>query len=109
MSVQNTYQALASIVFFLDRFAQLILSQSSYADHLTVLADLFVADMLQREIGDALFSGVPRPLLENLDLYRLPVEGAVEAVAVQGADPDLAIDVALNKIELALQNSNGAE
>jgi maltose-binding protein MalE len=80
--------------------AQNILSQSSYADHLSVLSSLESSDILQRELTAALFQGVPRPIIPDLDLYRAPLESAVEAAAVQGADPELAIEVALSKIEL---------
>ena len=37
----------------------------------------------------------------DLELYQEPLENAVRSVAVQGASPQLAIEVALAKIELA--------
>ncbi|MEJ2569468.1 MAG: extracellular solute-binding protein [Anaerolineales bacterium] len=86
--------------FLLTPEAQGMLSQVANADHLSVLTGLESSDILQREVTAALFQGVPRPLLMDLDVYRSPLESAVDVVAVQGADPDLAIDVALSKLEL---------
>ena len=86
-----------------------MLSQAANADHLSVLTGLESSDILQREITAALFQGVPRPLLLDLDVYRTPLESAVDVVAVQGADPDLAIDVALSKLELLGSDSGAAE
>lgn len=94
--------------FLLTPEAQGMLSQASNADHLSVLAGLESSDILQRELTAALFQGVPRPLLVDLDVYRAPLESAVDVVAVQGADPDLAIEVALSKLEL-LGSDSGVE
>jgi len=95
--------------FLLTPEAQGMLSQAANADHLSVLTGLESSDILQREITAALFQGVPRPLLLDLDVYRTPLESAVDVVAVQGADPDLAIDVALSKLELLGSDSGAAE
>lgn len=97
--------AWAFMRYLLTPEAQGILSQSSYADHISVLSSLESSDILQRELTAALFQGVPRPIFEDLDLYREPLESAIDAAAVQGADPDLAIEIAISKIELL--NSDG--
>jgi ABC-type glycerol-3-phosphate transport system substrate-binding protein len=92
--------AWAFMRYLLTPEAQGLLGQSSNADHLSVLSSLESSDILQRELTAALFTGVPRPIFENLDLYRPALESAVETAAVQGSGPELAIDVALSKIEL---------
>ncbi len=92
--------AWAFMRYLLTPEAQGLLSQSSNADHLSVLSGLESSDILQRELTAALFMGVPRPIFEDLDLYRPVLESAVEMAAVQGSNPELAIDVALSKIEL---------
>jgi hypothetical protein len=95
--------------YLLSSEAQGILSQSSNADHLSVLSSLESSDILQRELTAALFQGVPRPITEDFDLLRAPLESAIEAAAVQGADPELAVEVALNKIEMLDTNNENDE
>ncbi len=109
LSDLDTDAAWAFMRFLLTPEAQAILSQAANADHLSVLSGLESADILQRELTVALFQGVPRPLLMDLDLYRAPLESAVDVVAVQGADPDLAIEVALSKLELLGTDSAAEE
>ncbi|NIS78793.1 MAG: extracellular solute-binding protein [Anaerolineales bacterium] len=91
----------AFVRFLMTPEAQLILSEPAGADHLTVLSGLELSDALQVQLLAALFNGVPRPLREDLDLFRGPIEVAVDSVAVQGADPGLAIEIALTKIQQA--------
>lgn len=92
--------AWAFMRFLLTPEAQGILSQSSNADHLSVLSSLESSDILQRELTAALFMGVPRPIFEDLDLFRPALESAVDSAVIQGSNPELAIDMALSKIEL---------
>lgn len=89
--------------------AQLILSDPAGADHITVLSGLEMTDALQVQIFGVLSSGFPLPLKEDLDLYKGPLEAAVDAVAVQGSDPALAIEVALVKVELATSGGTESE
>ncbi len=101
--------AWAFMRYLLTQEAQGLLSQSSNADHLSVLSSLESSDILQRELTAALFMGVSRPIFEDLDLYRPVLEGAVETVVIQGSGPELAIDVALNKIELLASDIESEE
>jgi ABC-type glycerol-3-phosphate transport system substrate-binding protein len=101
--------AWAFMRYLLTPEAQGLLSQSSNADHLSVLSGLESSDILQRELTAALFMGVPRPIFENLDLYRPALESAVDTAVVQGSKPELAIDVALSKIELVGSDGENEE
>jgi ABC-type glycerol-3-phosphate transport system substrate-binding protein len=89
------------IQFLLSPEIQLMLSEPENARHLPTLAGLELRDVHQAQLFAALSAGVSLPLRMDLELYQEPLENAVRSVAVQGASPQLAIEVALAKIELA--------
>ena len=95
--------------FLLSPEIQLMLSDPEGANHLPALSNLILDDALQIQMVSSLSSGVPLPLRPDLDLYFEPLEGAVRAVAIQGASPELALDVALKKIDQALTSAGNGE
>jgi maltose-binding protein MalE len=95
--------------FLLSPEVQLMLSDPEGANHLPALRNLVLDDALQIQMITSLSSGVPLPLRPNLHLYIEPLEGAVRAVAIQGASPELALDIALKKIEQALISAGNGE
>jgi maltose-binding protein MalE len=95
--------------FLLSPEIQLILSDPEGANHLPALRNLILDDALQIQMVTSLSSGVPLPLLPNLHLYIEPLEGALRAVAIQGASPELALDIALKKIDQALISAGNGE
>ncbi|KPK89757.1 MAG: hypothetical protein AMJ88_17120 [Anaerolineae bacterium SM23_ 63] len=95
--------------FLLSPEAQIILSDPEGANHLPALRDLMLSGPLQIQMVASLSSGVPLPLQPDLSLYIEPLEGAVRAVSVQGASPELALDIAFTKIEQALINAGSGE
>jgi ABC-type glycerol-3-phosphate transport system substrate-binding protein len=95
--------------FLLSPEIQLILSDPEGANHLPALRNLVLDDALQIQMVTSLSSGVPLPLRPNIHLYIEPLEGAVRAVAIQGASPELALDIALTKIEQALISAGNGE
>jgi maltose-binding protein MalE len=92
----------AFVRFLLSPEAQLQLADPARAGHLPALAQLELQDPFQARAEGALASGVGLPLIPNLDLYTTPLEGAVRSVAIQGANPELALTIAVSKIEQAL-------
>ncbi len=97
----------AFLRFLLTPEAQIILSDPDAAGHLPVLLNLEVEDVLQTQMMAAMYSGVSFPLRMDLDLYKEPIESALEAVVLKGATPELAIEMARAKIDQAL--SGGPE
>lgn len=95
--------------FLLSPEVQLILSDPEGANHLPALSNLILDDALQIQMVTSLTSGVPLPLRPDLHLYIEPLEGAVRAVAIQGASPELALDIALKKIDQALSSAGNGE
>jgi maltose-binding protein MalE len=95
--------------FLLSPEAQIIFSDPEGANHLPALGDLILSDELQVQMEASLSSGVPWPLQSDLNLYIEPLEGAVRAVSVQGASPELALDIAFKKIEQTLTNAGSGE
>ena len=95
--------------FLLSPEVQIILSDPEGANHLPALRDLILSDPLQIQMEASLSSGVPLPLQPDLYLYIEPLEGAVRAVSVQGASPELALDIAFTKIEQALANAGSGD
>jgi maltose-binding protein MalE len=95
--------------FLLSPEAQIILSDPEGANHLPALRDLTLSDSLQIQMAASLSSGVPLPIQPDLYLYIEPLEGAVRAVSVQGASPELALDIAFKKIEQALTSAKSGE
>ena len=95
--------------FLLSPEIQLILSDPEGANHLPALSNLILDDALQIQMVTSLSSGVPLPLRIDLHLYIEPLEGAVRAVAIQGASPELALDIALKKIDQALISAGNGE
>jgi maltose-binding protein MalE len=92
----------AFVRFLLNPDAQMQLADPTAARHLPALAQLDLQDPFQMQAQRALASGVGLPLIPNLDLYMEPIEGAVRSVAIQGANPELALTIAVTKIEQAL-------
>jgi ABC-type glycerol-3-phosphate transport system substrate-binding protein len=92
----------AFVRFLLSPEAQLLLADPTRAGHLPALARLELQDPFQVRAEQALTAGVGLPLIPDLDLYTGPIEGAVRSVAIQGANPELALTVAVSKIEQAL-------
>ncbi len=101
-SPANQEASWAFVLFLLTPEAQLILSAPDQAGHLPALSGLELDNRLQSQLIASLSAGVSRPLRTDLDLYLEPLEGAIRAVVVQGASPELALDIALKKIEQAL-------
>jgi ABC-type glycerol-3-phosphate transport system substrate-binding protein len=97
------------IQYLLSPEIQLMLSEPESAGHLPTLAGLELRDVHQAQLFAALSAGVSLPLRMDLELYQEPLENAMRSVAIQGASPQLAIDVALAKIDLARPGSNGDE
>ena len=95
--------------FLLTPEGQLILSDPEGAYHLPSLASIALSDGLQAQMTASLSSGVAMPLHPDLSLYIEPLEGAVRAVTLQGATPELALEMALKKIDKALSDSGGEE
>ncbi len=95
--------------FLLSPEIQLILSDPDGANHLPALSNLILDDALQIQMLTSLSSGVPLPLRPDLHLYIEPLESAVRAVAIQGASPELALDIALTKIDQALSSAGNGE
>jgi len=95
--------------FLLSPEVQLILSDPEGANHLPALGNLILDNALQIQMVTSLSSGVPLPLRPDLHLYIEPLESAVRAVAIQGASPELALDIALKKIEQALTSVGNGE
>ena len=95
--------------FLLSPEIQLVLSDPEGANHLPALGNLILDDALQIQMVTSLSSGVPLPLRPDLHLYMEPLEGAVRAVAIQGASPELALDIALKKIDQALTSAGNGE
>jgi maltose-binding protein MalE len=91
----------AFVRFMLTPQAQLIFSNPDEANHIPALADLELPTAIQAQIESTLSSGVTLPLSMDWDLYWEPLEGAVRSVTTQGATPELALDVALTKIQQA--------
>jgi maltose-binding protein MalE len=95
--------------FLLSPEAQIMLSDPAGANHLPALGDLILSDEMQIQMMASLASGVPLPLQPDLSLYIEPLEGAVRAVSVQGASPELALDIAFTKIEQILTSVESGE
>ncbi len=87
----------------------MVLSDPEGANHLPALSNLILDDALQIQMVTSLSSGVPLPLRPDLHLFIEPLEGAVRAVAIQGASPELALDIALKKIDQALASAGNEE
>ncbi len=95
--------------FLLSPEIQLILSDPEGANHIPALNNLILDDALQIQMVTSLSSGVPLPLRPDLQLFVEPLEGAVRAVAIQGASPELALDIALKKIDQALISAGNGD
>jgi ABC-type glycerol-3-phosphate transport system substrate-binding protein len=95
--------------FLLSPENQLILSDPEGANHIPALSNLILNDALQVQMITSLSSGVPLPLRPDLQLFAEPLEGAVRAVAIQGASPELALDIALKKIDQALLSAGNGD
>jgi maltose-binding protein MalE len=95
--------------FLLSPENQLILSDPEGANHIPALSNLILNDALQIQMVTSLSSGVPLPLRPDLQLFAEPLEGAVRAVAIQGASPELALDIALKKIDQALISAGNGD
>jgi maltose-binding protein MalE len=99
----------AFIRFLLTPESQITLSDPDAAGHLPVLLNLEVEDVLQTQMMAAIYSGVPYPLRLDMELYKEPIESALEAVVLKGATPELAIEMARVKIDQALTGGTDGE
>jgi hypothetical protein len=57
------------------------------------------------ESSSMLRAGIPIPLKSNLDIVREPILSAIQAVVMQGADPNFALRMAEERLELLLSSS----
>ncbi len=79
--------------------AQVILSEVSGAAHIPAQESIALADPVMQAISEMLRSGVPLPLRADLDRFVTPIEGAIDDVVLQGADPEQALIVASDRIK----------
>jgi ABC-type glycerol-3-phosphate transport system substrate-binding protein len=100
-SLQDREASWAFIRYLLTPEAQLMLSSPREAAHLPTLLGLALDDAIQAQMLASLSSGISLPLRADLEMYAEPIEAAVLAVAIQGSSPELALEVARTKIDLA--------
>lgn len=74
--------------------AQAILSDVSGPAHIPTLRSIALADPMMQAISEMLRSGVPLPLRADLDRFVAPIDGAIDDVVLQGADPVQALTIA---------------
>jgi ABC-type glycerol-3-phosphate transport system substrate-binding protein len=84
---------------------QEILSDPGGAAHIPTTSALEPPDSLMLEASSMLRAGVPLPLESELELVQEPLLTAIQAVVLQGADPDFALQMAEERLEL-LRSSN---
>jgi ABC-type glycerol-3-phosphate transport system substrate-binding protein len=84
---------------------QEILSDPGGAAHIPTTSALEPPDSLMLEASSMLRAGVPLPLESELELVQEPLLAAIQAVVLQGADPDFALRMAEERLEL-LRSSN---
>lgn len=92
----------AFVRFLLTPETQLMLADPQGAQHIPILTQVELLDPYQIQAARALSEGVGLPLVQYLDVYEEPLEGAMRSVAIQGASAERALIVAVAKIELEL-------
>jgi ABC-type glycerol-3-phosphate transport system substrate-binding protein len=81
---------------------QSILAEPGGARHLPAAAGVWVSDPLLSQAMAALSQGVPFPINPETAVYAEPVERAIWLVVRQGADPEAALQRALDEAQVAL-------
>jgi ABC-type glycerol-3-phosphate transport system substrate-binding protein len=93
------------IQFLFGNEGQEILSDPSGAAHIPTTSVTEPPDSLMLESSSMLRAGIPIPLKSNLDIVREPILSAIQAVVMQGADPNFALRMAEERLELLLSSS----
>jgi maltose-binding protein MalE len=91
--------------FLLTAEAQQTLSDSNGAGHLPVVNNIEVSDPLRAKALATLLRGTPLPLHEEFPLLAGPLERAIDAVAIQGADTKFSLAVAMDRIINAIEKA----
>jgi ABC-type glycerol-3-phosphate transport system substrate-binding protein len=93
------------IQFLFGNEGQEILSDPGGAAHIPTTSVTEPPDSLMLESSSMLRAGIPIPLKSNLDIVREPILSAIQAVVMQGADPNFALRMAEERLELLLSSS----
>lgn len=85
--------------------AQGILSDPGGAAHIPTTSATELTDGLLLESSSMLRTGIPYPLRSELELVQEPILAAIQAVVLQGADPNFALRLAEERLELLRSSS----
>jgi ABC-type glycerol-3-phosphate transport system substrate-binding protein len=80
--------------FLFSEQGQQLLSNPSGAAHIPTTSAVDPADSFMQEASAMLRAGLPLPFTEELLALEEPLKGAIQAVVLQGSDPDFALRLA---------------